>query len=297
MARQIRLDFADFWGAFSPRNNYFTQLLSPYYELELCERPDFLIYSGFGKSFRERTGTRIFYTGENCRPNFRECDYAFTFDYVDRPEHYRLPLYAWYGDPSSLVKGRIDAERILASKTGFCNFVYSNPRCKIRNRFFELLSKYKQVDSGGKLMNNIGAPVGNKPEFISRYKFTISFENDSHPGYTTEKIVEPMRALSLPIYWGNPLVHLDFNPRSFVNFFEYGSLESLVDRVVEIDRDDALYCEILRQPWYHGDKVNHYVRPANVLAQLERIFSAEAPGTWSLPLSIVWPPEGMNRAA
>ncbi|WP_428306846.1 glycosyltransferase family 10 domain-containing protein [Lacipirellula sp.] len=277
MKPRIRLDYADFWGIFRPQNNYFTHLLSPHYEIEIAEQPDFLIYSGFGNTFRRRTGTRIFYTGENCRPNFRECDFAFTFDFVDRAEHYRLPLYAWYGDPGMLVKGEVDAERILAQKTSFCNFIYSNPKCKTRNKFFELLSKYKRVDSGGKLMNNIGGRVANKREFMSRYKFTIAFENDSYPGYTTEKIVHLMMAESLPIYWGNPLVHLDFNPQSFVNYFDYGSLEALVDRVIEIDRDDALYCEYVRQPWYHGNEVNEFVRRENVLDAFERILSASGP--------------------
>ena len=287
MARQITIDYADFWGTFRPDNNYFTRLLSPYYDLVRSDRPDFLLYSVFGKTHRERSGTRIFYTGENHRPDFRECDFAFTFDFVDRENHYRLPLYAWYGEPSSLVKGTVDAERILAQKTGFCNFVYSNHRCKTRNRFFEMLSKYKRVDSGGRWMNNMGGPVPDKYSFISRYKFTIAFENNSHPGYTTEKIAEPMWAMSLPIYWGNPLVHLDFNPRSFINYFDYGSLEALVERVIEVDRDDALYCEIMRQPWYHGDKVNHYVRPENVLSQFERIFTPEAPTVWGTHRSII----------
>jgi alpha(1,3/1,4) fucosyltransferase len=276
MKPRISIAFSDFWGGFSPRDNYFTRLLSSHYDVRSSGDPEYLIYSCFGKEHRRsRAGTRIFFTGENVRPDFRECDFAFSFDHLDRPEHYRLPLYAWYGDPAWLIKGPIDAEQMLAAKTGFCNFVYSNPRCKTRIRFFEKLSKYKRVDSGGRLLNNVGGPVGDKLAFIRDYKFTIAFENASHPGYTTEKIVEPMQAGSLPIYWGNPLVHFDFNPRSFVSFFDYGSLDDLVDRVVEIDRDDALYCQYLREPWYHGNVVNEFVRPANVLAQFARIFGAE----------------------
>jgi hypothetical protein len=105
-----------------------------------------------------------------------------------------------------------------------------------------------------------------------------------------------MHTWSLPIYWGNPLVHLDFNPRSFVNFFDYGSLDDLVDRVVEIDRDDALFCEYLREPWYHGNVVNEYVRPENVLAQFERIFGAERSGMKWQPRSF-WPWGVRRRAA
>ena len=56
-----------------------------------------------------------------------------------------MPLYALYGDVASLVQQDIDAERILAGKTGFCNFVFSNRKCKTRIKFFEKLSKYKRM--------------------------------------------------------------------------------------------------------------------------------------------------------
>jgi alpha(1,3/1,4) fucosyltransferase len=274
MKPSISLGFSDFWGGFQPHDNYFTRLLAARYNVQVSDEPEYLIYSCFGREHRRsRAAVRIFFTGENRRPNFRECDYAFTFDHLERPEHYRLPLYGWYGEPDWLVKAAVDAEQILTEKTHFCNFVYSNPRCKLRIKFFEKLSKYKRVDSGGRLLNNIGGPVADKWAFLKRYKFTIAFENDSHPGYTTEKIAEPMHAWSIPIYWGNPLVHRDFNPRSFINFFDYGSLDDLVDRVVEVDRNDALYCEYLREPWYHGNVVNEYVRKESVLAQFERVFS------------------------
>ena len=49
------------------------------------------------------------------------------------------------------------------------------------------------------------------PSFAA-INFTIAFKNDSYPGYTTEKIYEPMYVNSLPIYSGNPLVYRDFNP-------------------------------------------------------------------------------------
>lgn len=61
-----------------------------------------------------------------------------------------------------------------------------------------------------------------------------------------------------------------------------------MDRVIELDRDDDLYCQRLEQPWYHGNEVNQYVRAENVLAQFARIFGGElASGratrpTWSL---------------
>ena len=120
----------------------------------------------------------------------------------------------------------------------------------------------------------IGKTVEDKLAFIGRYKFTIAFENESHPGYTTEKIYEPMLVNSLPVYWGNPLVHRDFNPASFLNYYDYGSQDALIARIIEVDQNDDLYCDYLRQPWFHGNQINRFINPENVLAQFDRIFSS-----------------------
>ncbi len=232
-----------------------------------------MIYSCFDRRHRQFRCTRIFYAGENWRPDFRVCDWAFTFDHLNDSRHFRLPLYALYGDPQSLVKQPIDVTRVLKEKTRFCNFVYSNPLCRTRNRFFKLLSKQKHVDSGGRLYNNLGGPVADKLALLKASKFTIAFENDSRPGYTTEKLHQPMEALSVPIYWGNPLVHFDFNPRSFINVHDFPNLEAAVQHVMEVDRDDELYAEYLRQPWYHDNRVNQYVNPERVLSRFDEIFA------------------------
>ncbi len=272
MRRRIKLAFSDFWPKFNPADNYFTRLLGERFEIELSDQPEFVIFSTFGQNFRRFRTTRIFFTGENWRPNFWDCDYAFTFDHRDDPRHYRLPLYGLMRDPSWLIKRDVDPVQILNSKTLFCNFVYSNPLCSTRNRFFKELSKYKPIASGGRVFNNVGGRVADKLALLRESKFTIAFENESQPGYTTEKLTEPMLAESLPIYWGNPLVDRDFNPKSFINAHDWPNLQAVIERVIEVDRDDELYLEYLKQPWFHGNHVNSYIDRQNVLAQFERIF-------------------------
>ena len=87
----------------------------------------------------------------------------------------------------------------------------------------EKLSKYKRVDSGGRHLNNIGGPVDDKLEFQKDYKFSIAFENSAFPGYLTEKLPEAVIAQTLPIYWGDKLVHRDFNTARFLNYPDFGS--------------------------------------------------------------------------
>ena len=272
----IRLGFAGFWDAFDPRDNYFTRLLSRRYDVVVCERPDFLIHSCIGKGrhdHRPHDCVRIFYTGENVPADWLSTDWAFTFEYDAHPRHFRLPHWPFYVDPLALVKPPdIDVERILASKTRFCGFVVSNPLCWARNEFFRRLSKYKPVDSGGKVMNTLGHRVADKRAFLADCRFTIAFENESHPGYTTEKIVEPMLVNSIPIYWGDPLVGCDFNTRSFLSAHDSPTLEDLVERVIEVDRNPDLYRAVVEEPWLRNNQVPACVDPDRILAQFTRIF-------------------------
>ena len=274
----LKIHFTDFWPVFNPQDNLFVKLLSKKYNLLFDnQNPDILFYSVFGCEHHYYNTKRIQFIGENIRPNFKECDYAFSFDYIDSDRHYRLPLYALYmeeNDISSVFR-EPDIDKILNEKKRFCNFIYSNPGQKKRNEFFKKLSKYKKVDSGGRLYRNIDRPILNKIDFIKEYKFTISFENSSYPGYTTEKIFEPMIVGSLPIYWGNPLVDKDFNSKSFLNYFDYNNDEELIERIIEIDNDDNLLAEILKQPFFQGNKVNEFVSHDNILNKLTEIIESD----------------------
>ena len=273
----IRLQFAGFWDGFDPADNYFTRLLSGAYRLELCDTPDFLIFAYVGRQrrdYRRYDCVRIFYTGENIAPDWSACDWAFSFEHSSHPRHVRLPHWPFYIDPVALLKPPgYDPAAVLAAKSRFCAFVVSNPLCRVRNDFFRKLSRYKPVDSGGRVLNTLGHRVGDKLTFLRDYKFTIAFENESHPGYTTEKIAEPMLADSIPIYWGDPLVGVDFDTRSFLSAHDSGSLDDLVDRVIAVDRNPSLHRELLGRPWYRDNRVPASVDAAAILARFAHIFS------------------------
>jgi hypothetical protein len=166
-----------------------------------------------------------------------------------------------------------DVEEMLGRK--FCNFVYTNNNLAdpARKHFFEKLSKYKKVDSGGAYLNNIGRRVKDKLVFIKNYKFTIAFENSSLPGYTTEKIVNPMVVNSMPVYWGNPEIHLDFNKESFIYANDFNSLDEVVEEVIRLDKDDNAYIEKLSKPWYTGD--DYSVWQSKLLSFLKNILDQD----------------------
>lgn len=72
--RIVRLAFIDFWDGFDPHANTFTDLLAPHYQIELSDRPEYVIYSLFGRRFFDYDCPRICYVGEPYHPNFFECD-------------------------------------------------------------------------------------------------------------------------------------------------------------------------------------------------------------------------------
>ncbi len=272
MRETIKIDFADFWPDFVKTDNYFHNLLARRYDVVVTDDPDFLIFSGYGRTFRRYRCVRIFYTGENRAADFSECDFAITHDYIDHPDHFRLPHWVVRHPRIAFDKPAVDPAAILRSKSGFCSFVVSNPVGRTRNRFFEKLSRYKQVDSGGRYLNNVGGPVADKFEFTGRYKFNIAFENSSFPGYTTEKLFDPLLVHSVPIYWGDPEVARDFDPACFVSYRDPADEDRTIERVIALDRDDDAYMKMLAAPWFAGGRPPEFVEPDWQLDHFHRFF-------------------------
>lgn len=275
MKKKIKIDFSDFWGGFDKTDNYFYNLLKEEFDVEISSNPDYLFFSLFGNQHQNYKCVKIFYTGENIAPPLGYCQYSFSFDYLDDSRNYRLPHYLLYDGYYELVRPKFIEESMSNRK--FCNFVASNGDCQERNQFVQQLSKYKKVDCGGRWMNNIGGPVSDKRKFQSEYKFSIAFENNAyrpqHPGYTTEKIMEPMTVNSIPIYWGNPKIDLEFNTKSFINFYDFKSESDMIEYIIELDKSDDRYLEILNQPWFTDYNIPESNNIENIKSFLYKIFN------------------------
>ena len=289
--RRIRVGLRRFWSDNLTPQSLFAGLpfLFDHFDFVVEPDPDYIIFSSYPGELPATRAVRIFYTAENVRPDMSACDWAFSFDYdeeLQHPRHLRMPNYKRIGAGANLIKASDRTDAILAAKSRFCNFVYHQDVDE-RTRFFDRLSTYARVDAPGRSRNNM-PPIGGHPdptasryavgypqqkvEFQRQYKFTIAFENASHPGYTTEKIYHAMLADTVPIYWGNPLVQRDFNTRSFLNAAEFASMDDLADAVVALDRDDNLYRQYLREPWYPGNRLTRYVDDAVILERFLEIF-------------------------
>jgi hypothetical protein len=277
---RVRLAFTDFPGPFN--HERILLLLRTRFDVEIVDQePDYVIFSVAGTRFLSHPDAiRIFFTGENLRPDFNLCDYAFGYDWLDFGDrHYRWPNYQLYDHFKELCQRRRSEEK-AASKKEFCNFIYSNPDADpYRDTLFHALNRYRAVHSAGRHLNNIGFTPGStcdwcraKVEFQRAYKFSIACENSSTPGYTTEKIVHALAADTIPIYFGNPLIAREFNPKRFVNCHDLGSIEAVVAEVAEIDRDEARFRQMLSETFFVADRVPAELTDGAILDRFAHIF-------------------------
>lgn len=245
------------------------------------KNPDYLIateliytvtyYRALFNKLYERAKIVVFFTREAVTPDFNICDYAIGFDhglsFADR--FVRLPgpvqLYPAFVKQSKNEIDDLDkAAKELKQKTGFCNFLYSNPFAHPnRDLLFYAISNYKGVDSLGKHLNNVGNKAegykGHEDDSITlkrQYKFSIASENASFDGYTSEKIVTSLIAHTIPIYFGDKHIVENINPDCFVNCNNYNSLDEVVDAIKEIDGNDELWCRMISQPWQTQQQID-----------------------------------------
>ncbi len=261
MEKTIKIKFVDFWEHWDQNNNFLVNILNKYFKVEFSENPDYVFFSNFSKRLdhmKYKDAVKIFYTQENICPDFNFCDYGIGFEYLSFGDRYlQFPLcyinerYGkdWIRMSRKHFMSEAESEQLL--NRGFCSFVVSNKYAdSIRDEVFDKLTEYKEVASGGRYKNNIGFPKGvpDKFEFVSKYKFSLCFENSSHPGYYTEKLIEGFGGKTVPIYWGDPRITDIFNTKSFINLNDCKDVNEMISRIIEIDSDPEKYKAMLKEP-------------------------------------------------
>ncbi len=246
------------------------------------ERPDLLFY-GDGKKRDHRKfsdTTRICVTFENLYPDFSDADYFMAYAYVQHERYLRMPDWAIIHKSHLFIKDEGFASRISGQRRDFCAFVASNGnprRTRRRLDFFQKLNIQRQVNSGGRVFNNIGQPVLDHLAFAKKHKFYMAFENASFPGYTTEKIADGMVSGCIPIYWGDPYVARDFNPRSFINVSDFATDAEAIDYILRIDADENLYRQYLKEPFFHGNRPPRIFDESRILGFFQRVLENPRP--------------------
>lgn len=284
---------------------------------------DFLFVTNQPKSVREmfsisdRGQIRVFLGLEAQSPDMNLFDYAITFDgdvssdRTFRP-HTLLAFERFLRD-GDLNFGQTICPESFLNRPGFCDFIYANKRAhpKRDKIFDELNSRFGGVSSFGTHLRNASfrdlgmVPSSSrsgwlheKVEAQRHHKFSIAAENAHFSGYTTEKLLTPLMAGSIPIYWGNPKVGQEFNVRRFIDFSgdNFDDLEETIKTLLE--SPDELVT-IIREPALTFDQIKNLEQNRqNFLQWFEKLLTEEKADLQRRPRG--WFPDwysGMMQAA
>jgi len=259
----MKIAFTDFWWKFENDSNFFIDSIREIREgVEVVDKSkaDLLVYSCFGsdhKTVDSDSTKKLYFTGENTRPNFEECDTSLTFDFDDHGgKNERLPLwmlqYDWYNSGGYVnPKFLMPVEWIKKSplwevpKNNFCVAIFNRDHIGNRVEFLQKIASYKKSHGFGEPFKNWFYGEDQKLNILSQFRFTMCFENTLQDGYHTEKLVHAKAAGCIPIYWANDRVADDFNPNAFINLHDYESVDEMIDVVKKIDSDPKLQKNIL----------------------------------------------------
>lgn len=263
----MKIAFLDFWYGFDSNNNFLIHLFKEVNNDIIVSNPhnaDIIVFSCFGNEHIKYNKKKIFFTGENKRPDYNTCDYSISFDFDDyNGKNIRIPLWYYYIDwfnkgsynnPNYLIPvDYLDKPNIYnkTEKTKFCTAVFSRPE-KSRIDMINLLNSYKKVDCyGSPHVLKLKDGEQYKLDVISNYKFSVCFENSIYNGYYTEKLLHAKIVGNIPIYYADKNISKDFNDKSFLNLSNYSNMNELFEHIKEIDNNETLYSEIINQKLFH----------------------------------------------
>ncbi len=171
------------------------------------------------------------------------------------------------------------------SKKKLCCFMYSMNyphRVDIFNKFN---SKMK-VDSLGKSCNNVKInntrSIYNENEtyndiavkIYSEYKFILAIENTVKECYYTEKLINPIFANSIPIYYGTPDAFELINKKRVIYFNDYTNIDDLIKYILELSNNEEEYNKIINEPIFNID-INLQNCNKLLFGKLDKIFGFE----------------------
>lgn len=270
---------------------FLMEKFSDKYKFVISDNPEYVIFgaSSLYKCFRYDC-IRILILGENIRPDFNLFDYACGFDKLDFGDRYLYyPLYCnvRYREETFLAMNKhLRAEEMFHKKDKFCNFIVSNGNnvASIREDFFHTLNQYSKVDSAGTFLNNMPNnwtvprgkgvdEIGEACKFRERYRFSLAFENSEYSGYTTEKIVRAFSGVTIPIYWGDPTVKEQFNPKSFIDISDFESFECAINYIAKVNECPELWQKMLLEPALKEDsQIPEMMKDSYLLNFFDNIF-------------------------
>ncbi|MCR4661104.1 MAG: hypothetical protein K5765_03760 [Clostridia bacterium] len=269
--KKIKIAFKDFWPGFNIKQlgkafNNNPYLFENNIELVISDDPDICFFGTFGNFIFDACNTdpkiiKVLFISEVLSPDFLFFDYCFCFEpynFNGRNCFYPEFVYSmeYFGTALS-QKTFAQCKEIIKEKTIFCEMIYNHDGIDVsRKKYFDLLNSYKKVESAGTFLNNqpnnetVSCLNGNKSKinYQNKCKFSICIQSIKKDWFINEKIVHSLYANEIPIVYATEDIKKIFNPKRFIFIEDYDTDEELLNRIVKIDNDDRLFCEIISEP-------------------------------------------------
>lgn len=139
--------------------------------------------------------------------------------------YYLPPSGYWVKDPQCYPKTRL------------CSMITSNKiLCEGHKYRLKWAEKLKdKLDLYGRGIRDFS----NKEDAISEYMFSVTMENESYPGYWSEKILDCFACGTIPIYHGDPSIGDHFNKDGIIILNESFD-PSILSSELYLSKEDAI---------------------------------------------------------
>ena len=173
------------------------------------------------------------------------------------PDTIYLPYFIYHCVAAGLDIRGIDTKYADYSARKFAVFAYSNCNEKwsgVRNRksfYYRLKERVgASLTNSGRCYNDSthSGDYYSNSNLFEQFKFVIAFENQEILGYMSEKLINPIFAGCIPVYCGAPDVARFINPRRIINVNDFKNFDDVIDRMIKLDSEPALFKEVVSQP-------------------------------------------------
>lgn len=173
------------------------------------------------------------------------------------------------------------------NRSKFCAYMY-NQVYPHRVAYNQLFNRYKPVDALGECCKDRTKPATPSSRYTynatetyndiavqtyTDYKFVLAIENNMIKGYSTEKLLNPLIANSIPIYWGDSDIFTLINKRRVVYVPDFETDELLLQHIIHLDNDDAAYQAIVNEPIFVDPNFSIDAQEQLLSSKIDDLFS------------------------
>lgn len=303
--KKINISFHNMWGGFFQHDNIITNTLKLKYDVAVdhanpdiivCQNTESVKAKNITDHYRGKSKVVHWYVeafDRIGRPNYDDCDYSLTSCSLSHDKNKRLPLWSmyvdWFNNPYQqgrnqaylISPAKLTSPKQKQNKNKFCSALTNNAlgyRSIAYPEFIKFaVSRGLLVESRGNFCQTcpkLNGDEKDKLQFISDFKFHLTYDNSDVDGWITEKLLHPMSEGVIPIYWGGPDVENEFNVNGFIHVRRFNNLEEVHDRVFQIYKNEELFYDIQTQPCFPENKIPEHATPEYLLPFLEKIVEA-----------------------